>query len=592
MILTLLAVSLNERPLSQPITARFDGSGGTIGRADHNTMALPDPERHISRLQAEIVPRGDGFLIRNVGSANPIIIAGRPLAQGESTALAHADTVRIGGYLLQVDCHPQSDPQAEIPRSPPLRAVAAAPVAWPTPAPATPPRTAAPAPGVNPFADLLGGAGTSPGPSPSAGPSTGLSAGNPFADLLQPSPPPSAPAARPAADDPFGNLMPPPSGIGPRSSALASAPPPTPRLPDDFDPFAPPPAPAALPAAAVDPFADLGSGAAAASIDQLYNLGPGAAQDPLAGFMASTTSPPPARPGGAGLPTDPLLLFGSPGAASAPPVPQPPQPDQLPAVNAAYQPPRPQPPAPAGWVPPTPPPPSPRPSPPPLTPAPPPAATAAAAVPAALAASADANALWAAFCQGAGVALPLPADGGPATMHAVGRILHSAVAGTLQLMAVRASTRHELRAAVTIIQPRNNNPLKFSPDARAGIEQLVQPAARGFLDGPAAMEDAMHDLVGHSIGTVAGMRAAIEGMLDRFDPAALESKLTSHSMFDSLLPGSRRARLWELYLEHHRAIREEAQEDFHTLFGKAFVAAYEQQIDRLRQQAAAAAAAR
>lgn len=177
-------------------------------------------------------------------------------------------------------------------------------------------------------------------------------------------------------------------------------------------------------------------------------------------------------------------------------------------------------------------------------------------------------------------------------MHAVGRILHSAVAGTLQLMAVRASTRHELRAAVTIIQPRNNNPLKFSPDARAGIEQLVQPAARGFLDGPAAMEDAMHDLVGHSIGTVAGMRAAIEGMLDRFDPAALESKLTSHSMFDSLLPGSRRARLWELYLEHHRAIREEAQEDFHTLFGKAFVAAYEQQIDRLRQQAAAAAAAR
>lgn len=43
MTITLHAVSLNEQPLSQPITAVFDSQGGTIGRADHNTMALPDP---------------------------------------------------------------------------------------------------------------------------------------------------------------------------------------------------------------------------------------------------------------------------------------------------------------------------------------------------------------------------------------------------------------------------------------------------------------------------------------------------------------------------------------------------------------------
>jgi len=169
-------------------------------------------------------------------------------------------------------------------------------------------------------------------------------------------------------------------------------------------------------------------------------------------------------------------------------------------------------------------------------------------------------------------------------MQAVGMMLRTAVEGTLQLMAVRASTKHELRAAVTIIQQRNNNPLKFSPDAASGIKQLMQPPVRGFLDGPAALEEAMHDLVGHSIGTVAGMRAAIEGMLGRFDPAALEAKLSGSSMLDSLLPMNRRARLWDLYLQHHHAIREEAQEDFHNLFGRAFLAAYEQQIERLRRE--------
>ncbi|MBI3156891.1 MAG: FHA domain-containing protein, partial [Burkholderiales bacterium] len=101
MTLTLLAVALNDQPLSQPIVGQFDAAGGTIGRADHNTMALPDPERHISRLQAEVVARGAGFVIRNVGSANPIVVAGRTLARGEAAVLADGDELRIGGYLLR-----------------------------------------------------------------------------------------------------------------------------------------------------------------------------------------------------------------------------------------------------------------------------------------------------------------------------------------------------------------------------------------------------------------------------------------------------------------------------------------------------------
>jgi len=127
---------------------------------------------------------------------------------------------------------------------------------------------------------------------------------------------------------------------------------------------------------------------------------------------------------------------------------------------------------------------------------------------------------------------------------------------------------------------------KFTPDAVTALEQLIQPPLRGFLDGPAAMDDAMRDLVGHSIGTVAGLRAAVEGMLGRFAPESLERKLVGGSMLDSLLPMARKAKLWELYLQHHESIREEAQEDFHTLFGKAFLAAYEQQVERLKREAA------
>jgi FHA domain-containing protein len=83
---------------------------------------------------------------------------------------------------------------------------------------------------------------------------------------------------------------------------------------------------------------------------------------------------------------------------------------------------------------------------------------------------------------------------------------------------------------------------------------------------------------------MAGTRAALEGVLRRFSPAELENKLVARSVLDSVLPINRKAKLWELYLQHFEAIRDEAQDDFHTLFGKAFLSAYEQQLERLERE--------
>ena len=135
MTLTLLALSLNEQPLSQPLSAVFDARGGTIGRADHNTMALPDPQRHVSRLQAEVLVQGSDYAVRNVGAANAIIVGGRTLAPGETAPLAQADLIRIGGYLLSVRIAEAAPPKRPV--TPPAQAWAAAaptaPAAVPTP---------------------------------------------------------------------------------------------------------------------------------------------------------------------------------------------------------------------------------------------------------------------------------------------------------------------------------------------------------------------------------------------------------------------------------------------------------------------------
>ena len=84
---------------------------------------------------------------------------------------------------------------------------------------------------------------------------------------------------------------------------------------------------------------------------------------------------------------------------------------------------------------------------------------------------------------------------------------------------------------------------------------------------------------------MAGMRSALEGVLRRFDPAQLESKLTRKSALSNLIPAARKARLWELFNELFAQLQTEAQDDFDELFGKAFLRAYEDQLDRLHGEA-------
>ena len=257
----------------------------------------------------------------------------------------------------------------------------------------------------------------------------------------------------------------------------------------------------------------------------------------------------------------------------------------------AAPPPRPQPPAMAPAVP-TPPPAAPRPAAPPAmrttagAPAWQPPPNAAGAAPAARAAAppnADIAALTAALREGLGVP-SLPPEAlvlTPALMRLMGRLVHEATRGTVDLLVARAALKREIRAEVTMIVTRENNPLKFSPSVEVALGHLLSPPARGFMESDRAMRDAYDDLRAHQFGFLAGMRAALEGILKRFDPATLETKLTQKSLLSSILPGQRKAQMWEVFTQLYSQISSEASDDFHELFGKEFLRAYNEYIDQL-----------
>lgn len=582
-VLRISVIQVNGFPPASPLAHEFDESGGTIGRDDSNALTLPDPGRHISRMQAQVQYDGTRYVLVDHGG-NPTQLNGRPLGKGASATLRDGDEIGIADYTLRVEVlretsrfgnetHPnlpsQGDPLGlglELDLSLPAGAPPAAPAPF-SPAPATRDD--------DPFAVFVPAAPTA-APAPATPPAAPHD--DPFAAFAPP--PPARPVTRAPDSNPADPL-----GIGGLAQPAESS-----SLDALFgldhagagnDPFAGSPladpahAPAPRAGGSEDPLALLGGAAPAPGQDavrndspllrdaftppRLIDDGPPTTVNPAAAPLPPKT---PAAPQGG------VVSWATPAApVQAPPTPAPAAPEVREALTQLVPPPAPRasvsinPPAAAA------------------TPAATPAPTPPASAPAA-----DGDALLAAFARGIGLPRLNPAGGmTPELMEHIGRMLREAVQGTVELLIARAATKREVRADVTMIVSKNNNPLKFSPDVDFALMQLLLPQGSGFMQPDEAMRDAYDDLRAHQIGFIAGMRAALASVLGRFTPAELEARLTSKSLLDSVLPANRKAKLWDLYEQRYSDISREAEDDFHSLFGREFLKAYEAQIDQLQR---------
>jgi FHA domain-containing protein len=555
----------------QPLFADFGESGGNIGRAEGNVLVLHDPMRVISRVHASVSCHAGGYSIRNLGTAIPVFVNGQALGNGAEAPIAGGDEILIDGYTMKVFSAQRPDLEA----------------------------------GQGPSKDdPLALFGNQPG-------------GKRSDDLL----------AR------GGNSIPqrkPATVQGREEQAKRES---TPFIPTDFDPFAPvPPTPRPR---ELEKFLEpggpgnlgLGPSRPDQSIDELFGLDAGKESQPFSLNSPSLIIRPEAKPGEGSR--DPMVVIG--GEVERKASGRPTQPDNIPEWQAAFRPPEAKPDSGAmkavvagetipsevtsskpylSWearesaqdagkivsV---------------IVPSPSqdrrkgerrraqqelslpgesaPQKTVAEEAqagerPQPAGQAPDQQELLQAFLNGAGVP-DLPLEGfTPEFMQMLGQLLRQSTQGTLDLLRARMLTRREIHAELTMIAPKENNPLKFSPTVEAALAHLLTPQGRGFMDPLHAMQNAYNDLRSHQFGFLAGLRAALAGVLERFSPEELEHRLTQKKVIDALLPMNRKAKLWDLFTERYQDISREAEEDFHALFGREFLRAYDDQIAKLEQE--------
>ncbi|MCD2184677.1 type VI secretion system-associated FHA domain protein TagH [Rhizobium sp. GN54] len=292
----------------------------TIGRGEENDLALPDPDRQLSKRHCVLEERNGDYVIIDISTNGTFLNYGTERLGTIPTPLNHGDVIQLGSFELTVEIAAAAHNARAVQPLPP----AADSVIAPVPSAGAHPTSGLDdflagmvTPGHDPLDDLLGSsapvAGAPSWNSPAL-PDDPLSAVLPGADSFlggQPSPSQGASISdhRPTSQDYFAVPAVQSSAIpddwdelfapAPQEPAAQSAPQPAPPAPPAFEPppaapaFAPPPPPPSFPSVSATPVQP-----AAASVPPTPTspaTGDAAARAFLAGAGASHLNIPPAE---------------------------------------------------------------------------------------------------------------------------------------------------------------------------------------------------------------------------------------------------------------------------------------------------------
>lgn len=170
--------------------------------------------------------------------------------------------------------------------------------------------------------------------------------------------------------------------------------------------------------------------------------------------------------------------------------------------------------------------------------------------------------------------------GTPANLTALGQILGITTQGLIDVLAARSAVKSQFRVLMTMMRPVENNALKSSANATEALLNLLVHQNPAYLNAVDSFAEGFEDVKAHQMAMMAGMRAAFDSMLARFNPEELEQRFQKRKSKSMLrLPGG--GHLWDLYKDLYDEMTQDADANFQRLFGEEFARAYEEQMQRL-----------
>jgi type VI secretion system protein ImpI len=191
------------------------------------------------------------------------------------------------------------------------------------------------------------------------------------------------------------------------------------------------------------------------------------------------------------------------------------------------------------------------------------------------------DAMLAAFAAAAGLPLEALSHRSPEEIGAVlGRFVLTVTDELQKLLQARVEAKRLARSSEhTLIQPQENNPLKFTPGPQDALRIMFGPPTRSYLDANKAITAGFADLQRHQVQTYSAMQQAVKSIVESLDPETLEKDAPKPQGPASLFK-ARKAQLWDAYVAAWRGMTKGQPEGIIGRFMFLFGSFYDRAGDR------------
>ncbi len=161
-------------------------------------------------------------------------------------------------------------------------------------------------------------------------------------------------------------------------------------------------------------------------------------------------------------------------------------------------------------------------------------------------------------------------------------ILLSTTKGLMSLLNSRTAFKQESRLSLTSVQPRSNNPIKFSIDPVDTLEMLLLKKKKGYKSTKDAYDEAVDDIQLHQMAFLSGLQATLIGVMEQLDPKSIEEQVNISGK--SFMGLNSSTKCWQLYKEKQQVMLKSVTENLNEVLSNYFSEAYQAQINSFKNK--------
>ena len=156
----------------------------------------------------------------------------------------------------------------------------------------------------------------------------------------------------------------------------------------------------------------------------------------------------------------------------------------------------------------------------------------------------------------------------------IGQLLNLMCGHLMQLLNARAAAKTLSRSGNrTLIQAKENNPLKFMPSPEEALRIVLGPDSPSYLTGKQTIESSFTDLKAHQVASLSAMQQAASKIFEDLSPDSIK-KIADGSKKSLLSTG--KGKYWETYSDTWAAKTSSKEHGMLTVFLEAFAYYYDQ----------------